>query len=576
MHLSRCSGMKNKKIVFFILLAVVIGIAGFFRLWDLNTTPPGLYPDLAINGINALDTLKTGDYKVFYPDNNGREGLVIWLEALLFSLLGPSVLALKLVAVFFGLLTVWGTYLLVVELLKFIDKDQKEEINKFRLIGIITSFFMAISFWHVNFSRFGFRAIMVPFFIVFGFYFLFKGFTREKKITNREITNLLASGIFFGLGFYTYISYRFVVLIGLAVLICLWFIYRKLKLQKQFWISVMYLTIAMVIIGLPIGIYFLGHPADFFGRASDVSVMNQGNPLLVLGKSLGLHLAMFNFYGDANWRHNYAASPELIWPVGIFFLLGIALSIYDLKIAIKKKNIYKITGFVFLFSWFVAMLMPGFLSGEGVPHALRTIGVIPVAYIFAAIGAYWFVFDFFGRVCKTKRDFYVFVMCLILFVVALTYASYDIYFNKWGKNQETRGAFTVDLSNLGDYLNSLPDNTNKYVVVTQGGTLVNGIPMPAQTPIFIERLAFGEKRATYILPGDIERINKTTLNGPTVFVIMSYDADTLSKLFINFPIADFNSNLKQKDGFWVYEFDAGQLVSDYKATGCGCNKASSN
>jgi 4-amino-4-deoxy-L-arabinose transferase-like glycosyltransferase len=568
--------MRNKKLFYFIAVAIVICVAGFFRLWDLNTTPPGLYPDLAINGINALDTAHSGDFKVFYPDNNGREGLVIWLEALLFMAIGPSILALKLVAVFFGLLTVWGTYLLVVELLKYIDEKQKEEINKFRLIGIIASFFMAISFWHVNFSRFGFRAIMVPFFIVFGFYFFFKGFTREKKVTTKEIVNLLASGIFFGLGFYTYISYRFVVLIGLAVLICLWFVYKKLKITKQFWQSVMYLAIAMVIVSLPIGIYFAFHPADFFGRASDVSVMNQGIPLLVLGKSLGLHLAMFNFYGDANWRHNYASSPELIWPVGIFFLVGIILSIIDLRESIKKKNLYKITGYVFLFSWFISMLLPGFLSGEGVPHALRTIGVIPVAHIFAGIGAYWLIFDVFGKICRTKRDLYVFVMCLVLFVVALTYASYDIYFNKWGKSNETKGAFTQDLSNIGDYLNSLPDNVNKYVVVTQGGTLVNGIPMPAQTPIFLERLVFGEPRAKYLLPSDIDKINKTTLSGPTTFVIMSYDADTLSKLFINFPISDFNSSLKQKNGFWVYEFDAGQLVSDYKATGCGCNKTSSN
>lgn len=569
--------MKNKKIWFFIAFAVVILLAGFFRLWNLNSAPPGLYPDVAVNGINAIDTAKTGNFKVFYSENNGREGLVIWLETFLFQLFGANIISLKLIAVFFGILTVWGTYLLVVQSLKSMEKDEKNwEIDKYRIIGLIASFFMAISFWHTNFSRIGFRGIMVPFFIVFGFYFLFKGFSREKKITTKEIINLLSSGIFFGLGFYTYISYRFVVLIGLAVLVCFWFIYRKLKLGKQFWISVLYLIVAMVAVAAPIGIYFAFNPQDFFGRASDVSVFKQTSPLLQIGKSVALHLGMFNFIGDANWRHNYPSQPQLIWPVGILFIIGIIICIKDLIKAIKKKNLYKITGYVFLFSWFIAMLMPGFLSFEGAPHALRTIGVIPVAYIFAAYGAYWFIFDLFKKICKTKRDLYIFYLCLGLFTLTLVYASYDIYFNKWAKSNETKGAFTENYEKIGEYLNSLDDCVNKYVVVNADGVMVDGIPMPAETPMFVEKSVYGKTRATYVLPSNLGNMDKTTLSGQTIFVLMEYDAETLTELFLNFPIADFNSAISEHDGFWTYEFNPDLTKNDYQSTGCGCKKSKTN
>ena len=39
---------------------------------------------------------------------------------------------------------------------------------------------------------------------------------------------------------------------------------------------------------------------------------------------------MFNVHGDDNWRHNVSGAPELFWPVGILFLLGIILGLYSL------------------------------------------------------------------------------------------------------------------------------------------------------------------------------------------------------------------------------------------------------
>ena len=70
---------------------LILAVAVFFRFWQLDQIPPGLYPDVAINGINATDALKNHDFKIFYPDNNGREGLFINLIALSFWLFGASI-----------------------------------------------------------------------------------------------------------------------------------------------------------------------------------------------------------------------------------------------------------------------------------------------------------------------------------------------------------------------------------------------------------------------------------------------------------------------------------------------------
>ena len=68
----------------FLIMAILI-IASFFRFYNLSTMPPGLYPDEAMNGNNALQALRTappaGGFKVFYPENAGREGLFINIQA---------------------------------------------------------------------------------------------------------------------------------------------------------------------------------------------------------------------------------------------------------------------------------------------------------------------------------------------------------------------------------------------------------------------------------------------------------------------------------------------------------------
>jgi len=90
------------------LFIIDFGSRGFFRFYRLNSVPPGLYPDIAINGNDALLSLQTGEYKLFYPENNGREGLMMWLDAASMAIFGINVLALKIPAAIAGVLTVFG------------------------------------------------------------------------------------------------------------------------------------------------------------------------------------------------------------------------------------------------------------------------------------------------------------------------------------------------------------------------------------------------------------------------------------------------------------------------------------
>jgi len=177
--------MKRQEIFCLILILI---LASFFRLWKLEDVPPGLYPDAAIYANDAWLSLKNKDFKVFYPENYGREGLYMWLLSLSFSIFGVSIFSLRIVPAIAGILTVLGLYFLT------------KESFKSEKIAFLSSFFLAVSFWHTNFSRIGFRVILLPLVLVFSFYFLLRSF-RKKTILDSTL-----AGIFFGLGFYTYTS----------------------------------------------------------------------------------------------------------------------------------------------------------------------------------------------------------------------------------------------------------------------------------------------------------------------------------------------------------------------------------
>ena len=98
------------------VLLLIIITAIFFRFWQFNSIPPGLYQDEAMNGANALVSLNSGEYKLFYTDNNGREGMIIWLDALTIKLFGTTPAALRLFPALAGVLGILGLYFLSKEL----------------------------------------------------------------------------------------------------------------------------------------------------------------------------------------------------------------------------------------------------------------------------------------------------------------------------------------------------------------------------------------------------------------------------------------------------------------------------
>lgn len=444
--------MKNKQGIVLVALSCIILIGFFLRLYHINTAPPGIYPDEAVNGQDALRVLDNfSNFQWFYPDNDGREGLFMNLVALSFYFFGVNAFSLKLPAIIFGTLTILGTYFLTREIFKS-DKT-----------ALAAAFLGAVSFISVNFSRISFRANMLPFVLVWSFYFLFKGFNTKKTI------HFVLAGVFFGLGMHSYIAFRLApfILIGALPLLIL----GKKDFLKDFWKLILVFIASFIVVALPMFYTFYIHPEYFWSRPNHVSVFSsaigQDHPWKMLLGNIELSLLKYNFIGDMNWRNNYPPFPILNPALGIFFLLGIFSSIiifgHSLLARLIKKNYSDnliIHGVLLL--WFFIMLIPEFMTAEGLPHALRSIGTLPVVYIWAAFFMMFLLEKMEQKNNWSKKIIYVFFILFFLFIGIFDSIKYHIY---WAAHIQTARSFEKNITDAAHYINTLPPEKEVYAVL---------------------------------------------------------------------------------------------------------------
>jgi 4-amino-4-deoxy-L-arabinose transferase-like glycosyltransferase len=517
---------KNLKIIGLLLLIIAIGF--FLRFYNIDNAPPGVYPDEAVNGEDAVRSINTGDYQWFYPANNGREGLMMNLIAFCFQLFGISVLTLRLPSIIFGTLTILGTYLL-----------GKELFNT--RVGLIGSFLVSVGYWAINFSRISFRANMLPTILVFSFYFLWKG------LRTKSWTDFAIGGSIFGIGLHTYIAFRIAPAILVVALISL--MLTRQNFLKEYWKKMAVFVLFFLLAASPmLYTFFYAHPEYLESRSASISVfspeLNHGHPFLALGKSFVLSLAKYNFFGDQNWRHNYPPYPLLDLATGIGFLFGVVYITGAMFKTLFERFSKKIRNpqmdkYVFLMAWFFAMLAPEFLTAEGNPHALRSIGTLPVVFLFSAI-----TFDMLLKKTEECKESLK-KLCVGLIIFALVFIG---IFNSvkyhyfWANSIEAARAFEKPLMDISDYLKTVPPATEKYILTGN----MQRVPIR----LFNEKMP----NITFLYPGQSEDI-KPQKPGDFLVILTERNDQVAKALVARFPGLQFEEKRDQLGtGYYILKF----------------------
>ena len=373
-----------------ITLFVIVLVGAFLRFFRLDELPPGIYPDEAMNAGDAVRAMQTGEYSVFYPANNGREGLFMNLIAFSFRLFGVNIISFRAVSAVIGVLAIVGIYILAKEFLRFMESKKPALYGE--LVALASALFLATSFWHINFSRISFRAIFVPMLLCFAVAFTL------RMLRTRSLSAAFCAGILWGIGLYTYLAFRMALLIPMFLVGAFLFFVREEKTRRRLAhkmrirLSMARVkAVAVFILGgalalFPLAFYFFFNPQDIVSRTGGISVFAAPQPLLAFAESVGAHLQMFFFLGDGNWRHNIAGQAQLLLPIAVFFAGGLYVGARNILGAIRGRRAWEAITWGTLWVWFGELLLPAVLTREGIPHALRSIGLIPVGFLFAGIG----------------------------------------------------------------------------------------------------------------------------------------------------------------------------------------------
>ncbi len=469
-------------------LAGILLLASFFRLFHLDRVPGGLYPDEGMNGNNAVEVLETGHPHVFYPENNGREGLYIATLALLLKVYPhykPWVE--RLPAAVSGILTTLGAYLVASEMFA-------------PLAALLGTFFVATGVWPVMMARIGFRANFSLLLITWAVYLALVAF-RDR--TARGVWLGALSGFAAGLSLYTYIPVRSMpplFIVPMLLYAC----------NRDGWRRLGVLYAAAAVTALPLVLYFARHPGTFMGRANLVSVGHSPHPLRTALRWSAVELGMLNVRGDRNWRHNISGASELGPIVGLLLWVGVYFGWRLFRSARQNTGLWKavqdrsnpLGGLLLLVVWFILAFIPPAIAEP--PHALRSILLITPSMLLAGWGC-----AELGSLLRQRGYGRLLPQAAAALCLTLAAYTYVRYFHTYAGSPHLSSYFRSQDLHVAAQINALPMAMTKVVIVRSPPqeVYVGSEPIAAQSVMFLTHsYTLPDRAARHIIYVPVDRV----------------------------------------------------------------------
>ena len=445
------------------LMVACLLLAALLRLPQLEAAPPGLHYDEAANVTLAADIGLRGERPLFITSYTGKEVLFFYAAGGLMRLIGESVFALRLTSAFLGLLTIAASYWLGRALLA----DRR--------VAVIAAALLAISFWHLLFSRLGFRAISQPLLQALCVAALFQGLSQGRRQKQSWHWFVLA-GFFLGLTAYTYLAARlFPLPLGLALLPLLF----DRSTAGRRWRQVGLTVLAALVVLAPLLYYFYQNPDTFWVRIQQVGPQAGEGPLAE-GSLLNNYLrslGMFFLVGDPYWRFNLPGRPLFNGLWGGLLLVGWLVAL--LRWRRWWYDWQKAAVLLLAFVPFLMVLPTALATGEIIPSNLRAIGLIPFIFYLPALGLVTLLEQIADRLRRPGEGLasflrylnileaydvnYAFVTLLILLLGGAF--TTNAYFQQWATRSDLFYESDGDLVAVAHFLNDveLSEETAIYV-----------------------------------------------------------------------------------------------------------------
>lgn len=459
-------------------LALLLLLALGMRLYRLRELPPGLFHDEAYNTLDAQALAEglphprfydswevyartihttwppvTTRFPIFLEGNYGREALFHYLGAVAVALVGPQVLALRLVAALMGTLAVLATSWVTREL--FADRPEQAKRLALLAAAVATGIYSLLAF-----SRIGLRIITLV---------TLEGLTVALWLLASRSSGWHAgrdgrlrwwglAGLMLGLAQYTYIPARLLPLI--VVLPVLVWMTRRPSLPKgemgqrtRLARGTLLALLVALVVAAPLIAFFVRYPAYLTLRAEVIAVDAPEHGPTVIVANAGRALGGLIWRGDPNPILNLPDRPLLDAAQAAFFVIGVVVCLRQARRLACS----------FLLVWAVMMHTPSLVSGIAPTFGRSIGGVLPIAVI-VAVGMETTWATLSARWPRGRRLITLAILGTLIYSIGLTARD---YFINWAQLPDLPHHFHEQMATLGRYIGELPREAVVYITPSQ-------------------------------------------------------------------------------------------------------------
>lgn len=423
--------------------------------------PIELFGDEIDVGLQANSILQTGkDYSgnsfpvMFKSFTEFRLPLLIYSTVPSVAVFGLNEWGVRLPSIFFGMLSLLGIFLLTRKLLN-------------TRTALLAMFFLAISPWHLHFTRQANDAGTILPLIIFGTWVFMLGLERYRM--------LIISAVLFALTIYSYsIATLFTPIFFLSLLIIFKSKIKRYGLRKLFFCGAIILVVLIPYLNLLVK----GEASQRFSTIAlfsnqsitdeiilrrvdedrKFSLIFHNKPTSFFYEWSGNYLRSISpeflfFKGDPNLRHSVGNRGEL-------YLFQFPLVILGLISVLLRNN-----GVYLIFLWLLIAPLPSTITYEGGYHAGRLIILLPPLLIFAAMGL--------DRLMNSwKKIKYKLIIILLISLSVLDISFYlHRYYIEWSKD-----SFKFWQYGYKQAVSYLKENDEKYSRVFFNNTYEPALP----------------------------------------------------------------------------------------------------
>lgn len=434
------AGLKHHKWEV-LVVAFLTAAAAVPRMYALTEWPPGIHGDEAWTGLEATRILREGSIGTWSPSALWQPAGPFYWTALVFRFLEPGLFSLRFSVALLGTMTVPAVYLFAREVVG-------------RRAATIGAILVAVSFWHIHYSRIAFTLNALPLLSAIALYLMVKGL-KERRTWMLVVAGATASST-------VYVYGGFVALFLTVVFFWVYVAVRRQYGGEEMRRVTLALLIPAVIVAVPFLQRLYWTPNDIFsyGRLSYTSTHPEyrdaddlaDRARFVLGR-LARGVTVYSTAGKLDSSDGMGLRALLDPLAFVLLAVGVVMSL---------RRWREWPRFLLLAALLGGVLVTAYLALPSWAESRRGIAALPAIFALAGLGG-----DTLLVMARrwTPSPLAYAALGVVLAVVAYTNVSY--YFGTLARSQETRWVFVEELTRASTYLNALPED-DLYVYFYSG------------------------------------------------------------------------------------------------------------